>query len=189
MIHLPINHREYWTLFIILFLFTLELKTRLLASKIRLSKRPPELLPKRKISEISLRPAPLSVSTIPDNPTTPAFWIAEGRYRRHLFEERESERRALLEESSVGLGQKREQRHASKLCFIDPRQVFSTARQPPVVVPHDDAPQVEEKSIEQMEEQPPDIGQSSDNMKYYLPPMREPVAPHECRKIRRFHHI
>lgn len=119
-----------------LYCFT-DLKHRLLSSKIRLSKRAPELHTKRKdtTSINKLIEHSQSSSIVPDNPSTPAFWIAEGRYRRHFFAARENEKQKILDSDSREKSTRKikpDEPHPSRICYA-PVYGMHTGLQPKIV--------------------------------------------------------
>lgn len=123
-------------------------------------------------------------AVIPDNPKTPAFWIAEGQFRRHLFSERAAH---LLEKPRV---QKYDTRHPSKLYSVE---VWGTqpSQRETSIAETSPAAELEEialkKEVTRKEAAPAERPLLPDMT--YLPPMKEPVPPHQPRRVLRSHHI
>lgn len=181
-----------------------DLKRKLLSSPIRLSKQLPEMPKARRDSIADYRAADLKLarSNLPDNPATPAFWIAEGRYRHHLFAQREvdKQKRMLSSQTTATSRLKSDETHPSKIYFVDVygsrgavhKAHHKTTSEPPkheqIEEPKPEKGEKEEtKPVDKLVAERPPPGKRLDAMKGLT--MKEPVPPQQPRRIYRYHHI
>lgn len=178
-------------------LFVADLTTRLWSSRVRLTKRPaemPETMPERTTERDSLQLPAIT----PDNPTTPAFWMAEGRYR-NVLADREIEKQRELSVGKSAVPRRKVSGsvvpHPSKAGFVDipnadwmqpaaravPKE---TAETPTRSIPETPPETETEKEIAEYKRYEPS---GVDAMKSLF--MRPPVPPQRTRRVYRLHHL